>query len=77
LSISAHAAIARFLGAAHTTMLKWLLEVQNGRTADELLIYWHTLMEDSTMSTERDKFFREVVNVANSVSHWRSQFTLN
>jgi hypothetical protein len=68
------ATIARFLGAAHTTMLKWLLEIQNGRTADQLLTYWHTLMEGST---EREKFFREVVNVANSVSHCCSQFNLN
>jgi len=75
LSISAHATIARFLGAAHGTMLKWLTEAKIGRTAKDLLIYWHTLMEDSSVRTNREKFFQEVVEVAKSVSHWRSQST--
>jgi len=74
LSISAHATIARFLGAAHSTMLKWLTEAKID-TAKDLLIYWHTLMEDSSMRTNREKFFQEVVEVAKSVSHWRSQST--
>jgi hypothetical protein len=76
LSISAHAAIAHFLGAAHTTMLKWLREAQTTRNAEELLLYWHTLMEGSQVRTEREDFFLEVVKLANSVSHRCSQFTL-
>ena len=76
LSIFTHAAIARFLGAAHTTMLKWLLATQTNRNAEQLLFYWYTLMEGSAVRTEREKFFREVVNLSNSVSHWRSQFIL-
>jgi hypothetical protein len=46
------------------------------RNQAELLTYWHTLMEGSVVRTEREQFFQEVVNLANSVSHWRSQFTL-
>ena len=56
-------------------MLKWLLEAQDGRTAEGLLVYWHNLMENSER-IERNKFFEEVVNLANSVSHLRSQFNL-
>jgi hypothetical protein len=53
-------------------MLKWLLAAQIKRNAEELLIYWHTLMEDSAVRTERERFFRNVVDLARSVSHWRS-----
>jgi len=52
-------------------MLKWLQAAQTNRNAEELLIYWHTLMEDSER-TQRGNFFREVVNLANSVSHLSS-----
>jgi hypothetical protein len=57
------------------TMQKWLSAAQNDRTAEEVLIYWHNLMEGS-VRTERERFFREVVNLADAVSHRRLQFTL-
>jgi hypothetical protein len=76
LSISAHAAIARFLGAAHKTMLKWLKEAQTTHLAEELPNYWHDLMEGPER-TERERFFGEVVKVAREfVCFWHSQFTL-
>jgi uncharacterized protein YoxC len=53
-------------------MLKWLLAAQIKPNAEELLSYWHTLMEDLAVRTEREKIFREVVDLAHSVSHWRS-----
>jgi hypothetical protein len=68
-SISAHLAIACFLGAAYRTMLKWLLEAQNNRTPEQLLDHWHLMMERSPGRSDRDKFFLEVVSLANSVNH--------
>ena len=73
LSVSAHAAIACFLGAAHTTMLNYLRNAQAGRTPMELLGYWHSVMEESE---GRADFFEGVVNLAKSVNHFHLDFTL-
>ena len=56
-------------------MLKWLQAAQTTHMDQELLNYWHALMEGSARA-EREKFFGEVVNIANTVCLWHSQFTL-
>jgi len=71
-SLSAHVAIARLLGAAYETMLRWLRKAQVGRTPGELLDYWHSVMEGSS---QRANFFQEVVNVAKLVYHFHFHFS--
>jgi hypothetical protein len=70
LSLSAHAAIACFVAAAHETMLKVLQDVQKEKRWNrlELLSYWHNLMEPTGGRSGRDQFFAKVINRANDVS---------
>ena len=71
LSLTAHAAIACFLGAAHTTMLEWLQRAQSERKLDgsQLHTYWQELMEPQGVRNGRDRFFEEVIERANSACH--------
>lgn len=69
MSLSAHVALACLLSALHTKMLEWLKKMHEEELAwDALLAYWHGLMEGGE-SRERERFFSEVVQLANSVSH--------
>jgi hypothetical protein len=72
LSLTAHAAIACFIAAAHLTMLEWLQKAhnENGFNGLQLLVYWHELMEPSGVRDGREAFFTEVVNRANKVGHF-------
>ena len=47
MSLTAHSAIARFLTAAHETMLKWLKEAQQkyNFNAEALHTWWYDIME--------------------------------
>ena len=71
MNLNAHSAIACFLAAAHETMLKWLKEEQqrgncNGETLRE---WWHATMEQKAVRRRRQKFFAEVLDEAETVSH--------
>ena len=72
LSITAHIAIVRFIAAAHTIMLNWLQEEQakQGNSASQLLLYWHQLVESPEKRDRRKQFFEQVVQHANSASHF-------
>lgn len=72
MGLSAHIAIARFLGAAHKTMLKWLKNAEADRTPMELLGYWHSVMEESE---RRASFYEEVVELAKSVHDFHLHLT--
>lgn len=71
MSLTAHSAIARFLTAAHETMLKWLKEAQqkNNFNAEALHTWWYNVMERKVGQQERRKFFSEVLGKAKDVSH--------
>ena len=71
MSLATHAAIARFLAAAHQTMLKWLKEMQknNNSNVQWLREQWHEIMETSARREMRRKFFTEVLDTAKTVSH--------
>lgn len=70
LSLKAHTAIACFLGAAHTTMLKWLI-AKKARLPNpaDLRASWHKVMEKEVGREERQAFFQEVVQTARKVSY--------
>ena len=70
LSYSTHIAVASFLAAAHTTMLLWLKRAQdeNNLHGQDLLNYWHGIMEPTEEREERNKFYEEVVCKANKAS---------
>lgn len=72
LSLTAHAAIACFIAAAHLVMLEYLQKArnENGLNGLELLMHWHELMEPTGVRDGRDVFFTEVVNRANKVGHF-------
>jgi hypothetical protein len=69
LSITEHVAIVCFIGAAHLTMLDWL-SAAGQDDASKLLSYWHELMESPEKPESRKQFFKEVVQRANSASHF-------
>jgi hypothetical protein len=71
ITLTAHSAIARFLTAAHETMLKWLKEEQQRSNSDgkRLRDWWHTIMEQSAGREKRRMFFTEVLERAKNVSH--------
>jgi len=68
LSHAAHIAVASFIAAAHTTMLKWLKRAQEGGASD-LHTIWHQLMEPAEERADRNSFFSDVVKLANTASH--------
>jgi hypothetical protein len=70
MSLTSHSAIARFLAAAHRTMLKWLKEEQQRSNFDgeALREWWHAIMEQSAGREKRREFFTEVLAEANAVS---------
>lgn len=72
LSLTAHAAIACFLAAAHEMMLETLQKVYNeqGLNGQQLLEYWHRLMEPIGARDGRKEFFTKVVDRANKVSRF-------
>ena len=71
MSLTAHSAIARFLAAAHETMLKWLKEEQQRRGCDgeTLRGWWYEIMELEGPRRRRREFFAEVLDEVNTVSH--------
>jgi hypothetical protein len=71
MSLTAHSAIARFLAAAHETMLKWLKEEQQRNHFDGKALHewWYSIMKQGTRRKMRRKFFAEVLDKANAVSH--------
>lgn len=75
LSLRAHTAIACFLGAAHTIMLKWLTE-KKARLLNLADVHasWHKLMEKEVEREERKAFFQEVVQTARKVRNLGSAF---
>ena len=75
LSLKAHTAIACFLGAAHTIMLRWLNE-KKARLLNqaELRASWHRLMEKEVGREERKSFFHEVVQTARKVRYLELSF---
>ena len=80
LSLTAHAAVACFLGACQTTMLKWLKGWQaQGSDRQEQFEKWYAAMETKGGWNERAKFFSQVVQLANSVScyYFASVFTIS
>jgi hypothetical protein len=70
MSLTAHSAIARFLTAAHGTMLKWLKEEQQRSNFDEERPreWWHPIMEQRARREERQKFFTEMLDNVKTVS---------
>ncbi|KIM80231.1 hypothetical protein PILCRDRAFT_9777 [Piloderma croceum F 1598] len=68
MSFTAHSAIARFLTAAHETMLKWLKEAQQQCNLDGngLHKWWYEIMEQRAGRVMRRKFFSEVLDKVNS-----------
>ena len=75
LSLKAHAAVASFLAAAHEIMLETLRKARNERPPNEpplngqqLLEYWHGLMEPIGARDSREEFFTKVVERAKTVS---------
>jgi hypothetical protein len=69
LSYSAHIVVACFIAAAHTTMHKWLKKAQD-ENVEDLHEHWHCHMEPSGDRGFRNRFFSEVVKLANSASHF-------
>jgi len=67
LSYTAHIAVASFIAAAHTTMLKRLKAAQEQNVGD-LHRYWHEGMESGDRSY-RNAFFSEVTKLASAASH--------
>ncbi|KAF8327857.1 hypothetical protein F5887DRAFT_924568 [Amanita rubescens] len=69
LSPTAHAAIACFLAAAHETMLETLQKAHNerGLNGQQLLEYWHGLIEPIEARNSRKDFFTKVVERANTL----------
>jgi len=66
---TAHIDIAIFLAAAHTTMLTCLKKKrEEGLNGQELLGYWHWLMEQQEGRHGRSAFFVEVVKLTKLVS---------
>jgi hypothetical protein len=69
MSCSAHVALACLLSALHKKMLEWLKRKhEDGLAWHALLAYWQGLMEGESRE-HRERFFSEVVQLANSVSH--------
>ena len=69
LSYSAHVSVVCFLAACHTTMLAWL-KASAVVGGPELLARWHLIMERDGEQKDRKEFFRQVVKLAASVSHY-------
>ena len=71
LSLTAHAAIASFLAAAHEMMLETLQKAHNaGLSGQALLNHWYRLMEAVEGRKSREEFFTKVVERANAVSRF-------
>src|SRR6266550_8431253 len=70
LSLTAYAAIASFLAAAHEMMLETLQKAHEEKklNGQQLLKYWHGLMEPIGARDSREEFFTKVVERANVVS---------
>jgi hypothetical protein len=66
LSYTVHIAVASFIAAAHTTMLKWL-KAAEGQNVGDLHRYWYERMESGDRSY-RNAFFLEVTNLASAAS---------
>ena len=67
-SLYAHAAIVRFLIAAHVTMLHWLKNApENCKDGTQLIKWWHAIMEPDFDRTDRGRFFTEVLEKAKNV----------
>jgi hypothetical protein len=71
LSYTAHIAIARFLAAAHKTMLSWLKEKRQRDKLDGkgLHEWWYNIMEERDGQNMRQEFFTEVLTKGATVSH--------
>ena len=67
MSYTAHIAVASFIAAAHTTMLKRLKTAQEQNVGD-LHRYWHEGMESRDRGY-RNAFFSEVTKLAITASH--------
>jgi len=69
LSLTAHRAIACFLGAAHMIMLRELQQAkhENNFIVDELLAHWHSLMENGA-GEGRKRIMEDVVEFAHEGS---------
>ncbi len=71
MSLTAHSAIARFLAAAHKTMLSWLKGKRQRDNLDGkgLHEWWYNIMEQRDGQKMRQKFFTDVLAEAATVSH--------
>ena len=68
-SYTAHIAVACFIAAAHQTMHEWLKDAQD-KNEGNLRAYWHRRMEPVGDRSFRNRFFLEVVTLANSASQF-------
>ncbi|KIM86830.1 hypothetical protein PILCRDRAFT_4708 [Piloderma croceum F 1598] len=69
MNLTAHSAIARFLTAAHETMLKWLKDAQQQHNLDatRLHTWWYEMMEQRAGQIMRQNFFSEVLRKAKTI----------